>query len=62
MNGTDSGHDDERRSNADPWIKTVGDVAAPLLAGFSLASVITVRLFHPGYASRTCKTWMALAS
>jgi hypothetical protein len=21
-----------------------------------------VRLFHPGYASRTCKTWMALAS
>jgi hypothetical protein len=22
----------------------------------------SVRLFHPGYASRTCKTWMALAS
>jgi Reverse transcriptase (RNA-dependent DNA polymerase) len=21
-----------------------------------------LRLFHPGYASRTCKTWMALAS
>jgi hypothetical protein len=42
MNGTDSGHNDERRSNADPWIRAVGDVAAPLLAGFSLASVITV--------------------
>ena len=21
-----------------------------------------LRLFHPGYASRACKTWMALAS
>lgn len=42
MNGTDSGHNDEHRSNEDPWMRTVGDVAAPLLAGFSLASVITV--------------------
>lgn len=42
MNGGDSDHNDERRSNADPWVKAVGDVAAPLLAGFSLASVITV--------------------
>ena len=42
MNGTDGGHNNERRSNADPWVKAVGDVAAPLLAGFSLASVITV--------------------
>ena len=42
MNETDSGHNDERRFNEDLFIKAVGDVAAPLLAGFSLASVIMV--------------------
>jgi hypothetical protein len=37
-----SGHGGVHGGTEDPWIKSVGDVAAPLLAGFSLASVITV--------------------
>jgi hypothetical protein len=42
MNGKASDHGDAHGSTEDPWIRSVGDVAAPLLAGFSLASVITV--------------------
>jgi hypothetical protein len=42
VNGKASGDGDWHGSTEDPWIKSVGNVAAPLLAGFSLASVITV--------------------
>src|SRR5690242_7344462 len=50
------------RQMAGLWRFTVPAMLLPALGNTCIFYVAPLNPFHPGYASRVCNTWMALAS